>query len=448
MTNEASLHQVETIKHMGSAGSDESLALDYTAFEDMPAVPVPAALLSDEDTAAIDLGNPALDDLDIGELLNLAFTNLHLEEGLSAERPEDDSHFDHIEDPAIGVLNEEHGSDPELGTLLPNRVPLPELTATPGTDERDPEADKLVDGGAGQTSEQIIAAPEPPSASETHDPDLDFDEEFRPASEVLGASTDSEQPGPPLENERDGAVDTDGPAGTPYDQSNQKIKSAFSMARETNGSDLMDGLANAQSSGPNANYPESQIRVGLIQGLSMLGGAGLAGLAKMVQSGGSTINNRLRQRQYGKLSGELDQITNNMDSLMVKLNANGLSAGLDGLKGPQRNEFMNEFLEIPANKGMFNELITSLGSLATKSTEAAVVGAAAGLSPDQLDSEITRRISDVQQKHKSLLESMTDHNGVSLSDRLSNIAAQLASAIDKLFQRASQAMGFGPRPGM
>ncbi|WP_218173172.1 hypothetical protein, partial [Pseudomonas veronii] len=68
--------------------------------------------------------------------------------------------------------------------------------------------------------------------------------------------------------------------------------------------------------------------------------------------------------------------------------------------------------------------------------------------PDQLDSEITRRISDVQQKHKSLLESMTDHNGVSLSDRLSNIAAQLASAIDKLFQRASQALGFGPRPGM
>ncbi|NWD57205.1 hypothetical protein HX878_20975, partial [Pseudomonas veronii] len=381
MSIEDSLLQVEASKSATVLDSDVSPPLGYTAFEDVLDVPSPTIVLPDENAAAIKLGDPALDSLDIGELLNLAFTNLRLEEGLSAERPEDDLHFDDSEDPAIGPLAEELGVDPELGTLLTKRNPLPEFTATSGAAEIAPEGEAPVDTGAEHPAEQAGEAPQDSGHSESLDTDLDFDDEFRPASEVLGATTGPEQHKASAAGEEASSAETDSPA----DLNDQKVKSAFSMAREMNGAELLDGIANVQSGGPNANYPESQIRVGLIQGLSMLGGAGLAGLAKMVQSGGSTINNRLRQRQYGKLSGEIDQITHNMDSLMVKMNANGLSAGLDGLKGAQRAEFMNEFLELPANKGMFNELITSLGSLATKSTEAAVVGAAAGLSPPEFN---------------------------------------------------------------
>ncbi|MGO4801097.1 hypothetical protein ACEN2T_17605 [Pseudomonas sp. W22_MBD1_FP4] len=444
MSKDDSLLQVEQSTNTAVADSDVETPLNYTAFEDVLDAQRPTIALPDENAALIKLDDPALDSLGIEELLNRAFTSIRMEEGLSADRAEDDLHFDELDDPSIGALIEEHASDPELGTPLTKRPPIPEISAVSDSAADEPEAGARVDASPEKPVELAGEAPLNPIPTDPLGTDMDFDEEFRPASEVLGATMEQLQPTPSATNEDESPPDTDSRSHL----HDQKLKGAFSMAREMNGAELMDGIANVQSSGPNANYPESQIRVGLIQGLSMLGGAGLAGLAKMVQSGGSTINNRLRQRQYGKLSGEIDQITHNMDSLMVKMNANGLSAGLEGLEGAKRTEFMNEFLELPANKGMFNELITSLGSLATKSTEAAVVGAAAGLSPDQLDSEITRRISDVQQKHKSLLESMSDHNGVSLSDRLSNIAAQLASAIDKLFQRASQALGFGPRPGM
>jgi hypothetical protein len=424
----------------------DTAALDFTAFEDTAVMPD----VSSSQGEGINLNDPALDKLDIAGLLNIAFSGIKMEEGLTAERQGDDLLLDDFdEDPALGTLEAEQGHDPELGALA-SRKNTPadqEAGAVGAVDQANAPVQEtpLADGVEATTSSTAPA----PGENQDVDTSLDFDDDFRPESEVFASTPGAGAPTPSAAgDEKPSTTDGESPVQEEPSVDGTKAQAELSSAREKNGAELMDGIQSVQSAGPGGNYPDQQIRVGLIQGLSMLGGAGLAGLAKMIHSGGSTINNQLRQRQYGKLSTQIDQITQNMDSLMGKMNANGLAAGLDGLKGEQRNEFVKEFFENPTNKGMFNELLGSVGSLATKATEAAVVGAAAGLSPDQIDTEITRRISDVQQKHKSLLDTMTDHNGVSLSDRLTNIAQQLAAAIDKLFQRASQALGLGPRPGM
>ncbi|WP_219096310.1 hypothetical protein [Pseudomonas sp. UMAB-40] len=442
--NEAHAH-VESVKETTvlAEAAAETPALNFTAFED-------TAVVSSGLGEGLDLNDPALDKLDVAGLLEIAFSKIRMEEGLTAERQGDDLLFDELDgfdtDPDLGMLEAEAGRDPELGALgSPKITPVAPEAGVDGEISAPSQETPVVEG----VEATIPGTPPLPSDNQTADPGLDFDDDFRPESEVFTpvAGADS-QISSAVDDEKLTAAAGEIPEQNEASLDGKRAHAELSLARDKNGAELVDGLQAVQSAGPAGNYPDQQIRVGLIQGLSMLGGAGLAGLAKMIHSGGSTINNQLRQRQYGKLSTQIDQITQNMDSLMGKMNANGLAAGLDGLKGDQRSEFVKEFFENPTNKGMFNELLGSVGNLATKATEAAVVGAAAGLSPDQIDTEITRRITDVQQKHKSLLETMTDHNGVSLSDRLTNIAQQLAAAIDKLFQRASQALGLSPRPGM
>jgi gas vesicle protein len=90
--------------------------------------------------------------------------------------------------------------------------------------------------------------------------------------------------------------------------------------------------------------------------------------------------------------------------------------------------------------------------LSTKASQAAIAGAAAGLSGDQLDVEISRKIKNVSEKHKEMLDSLHDHNGTKLSDRLSELVEGIADFLKSVFTKVAEAFGYNQqrteRPGM
>jgi hypothetical protein len=290
---------------------------------------------------------------------------------------------------------------------------------------------------ANLTGDQTASTPESESA-------MEFDDEFGPAEPLVQTVTHGVDS---LASTLHGEGDT--PDVTPsvsHLTGSPHLDPA--VQRPSDPTNLPEQIQQNQMHSQARIVPEQQVRVGMLQGLSMLGGAGLAGLTHMLHSGGSAINTKVQQRQYNKLAGEINEITSSMDQVISKLNLNGLARGMEDLRGNDRDMFLAEFMESQGNKSLVSELVSSVGALATKATNAAVVGAGAGLSPDEIDVQITKRISDIQEKHKQILDSLKDHNGTSLSDRLSNIAASISAVIDKLFQRAGQALGLGPRPGM
>jgi len=347
----------------------------------------------------------AIDDLDFSQLLDRAFSNARTDEGISAVRGVDD-------------FNDDFGDS---------------------LDHEDPDV---------EMSESIIDV-EPTSESQAEG--QQFDDAFATAEESLLSDHSNTQTsnGAPSSAEQGAGAAADVFGSEPsLDPSKESLNASIDMAQHKLGADVMDGVQTIQAPGVIGNGADQQVRVGLLQGLGLLGGAGLASLAKMVQAGGNTISTAHQQRQYTKLSGEVDTITENMDTLITRMNQNGLASGLSGLKGDHRDEFVQEFFTEPRNKVLLDDLVGSVGNLATKASKAAVVGAGAGLSADQVDDEINGRINSVRKKHKEMLDAIKDHHGVSLGDRLSNIASQIVEMIQEMFRSAAKAMGFGHRPGM
>ena len=211
--------------------------------------------------------------------------------------------------------------------------------------------------------------------------------------------------------------------------------------------DVQHGMAPAGHGIP-PGHDAGRVEVGLLQGMSLLGGAGLAALAHLVRNGGAAANSAVQQHRYNKITTEVNGHTQQIEDVVGRLNDNGLSAGLHGLKDAHRDQFVEEFLEKPANRELFNKLLSSVGALSTSTSKAAVVGSGAGLSPEQIESDIQNRISDVRDRHKEVLEALKDQSGKSVADRLNGVINQLAELIKSIFRRATQALGVGPRPGM
>ena len=242
------------------------------------------------------------------------------------------------------------------------------------------------------------------------------------------------------------AAEVDGP------EFDEELEEALQAARQQQPSqqpsqEPLLGMApngHAVPVGPDAG----RVEVGLLQGMNLLGGAGLAALAHLIRHGGAAANSVVQQHRYSKITSEVNGHTQEIEDAVAKLNGNGLSAGLHALKGAHRDEFVQEFLEEPANRELFKKLLTSVGALATSTSKAAVVGSGAGLSPEQIESDIQNRISDVRDRHKEVLEALKDQSGKSVADRLTGVINQLADLIKSIFRRATQALGMGPRPGM
>lgn len=232
---------------------------------------------------------------------------------------------------------------------------------------------------------------------------------------------------------------------------NESVNASLDAAQRQQAADTMESIARANAPGAGGDLQSQRHEVGIIQGMSMLGGAGLVGLTKMLRAGGTQINNTISTRKYGKLSGEVESLTQNMDGILNKFGSSGFTAGLKGLKGEHKAEFVKEFMANPANKQMFDDLVHSVGTLSTKASQAAVAGAAAGLSGDQLDVEISRKIKNVSEKHKEMLDSLHDHNGTKLSDRLSELVDGIADFLKSVFTKVAEAFGYNQRadrPGM
>jgi hypothetical protein len=384
-------------------GVKKGTAPSFSADEELAEV---RAHLAQERADGMAPSDPAIDELDISQLLDRAFSNARTDDGISAVRAEDDD------------FNNDFGDslDPDDADA---DVSEPQSDTEP-TPEGDAEAQDFGDAFAA-AEESLLAEQTNPQASSG-----------APSGAEQGAGADS-------------GIFSSGPS---LDPSKESLNASIDMAQQKLGADVMEGVQAIQSPGVVGNGADQQVRVGLLQGLGLLGGAGLASLAKMVQAGGNTISTVHQQRQYNKLSGEVDSITENMDTLVTKMNQNGLASGLSGLKGAHRDEFVQEFFSEPRNKVLLDDLVGSVGNLATKASKAAVVGAGAGLSADQVDDEINGRINSVRQKHKEMLDAIKDHHGVSLGDRLSNIASQIVEMIQEMFKSAAKAMGFGQRPGM
>ena len=232
---------------------------------------------------------------------------------------------------------------------------------------------------------------------------------------------------------------------------NEGVNASLDAAQRQQAADTMESIARANAPGAAGDLQSQRHEVGIIQGMSMLGGAGLVGLTKMLRAGGAQINNTISSRKYGKLSGEVDSLTQNMDGILSKFGASGFSAGLKGLKGENKAEFVKEFMANPANKQMLDDLVQAVGTLSTKASQAAIAGAAAGLSGDQLDVEISRKIKNVSEKHKEMLDSLHDHNGTKLSERLSELMDGIADFLKSVFTKVAEAFGYNQRterPGM
>jgi len=288
----------------------------------------------------------------------------------------------------------------------------------------------------GPEPEAAATAPESASASEAPQASL---------MEELGETFDDTQKTTP------GAAAGTGDQLTPGLKFNEGINASLAEAQRQQASDTMESIARANAPGAAGDQQAQRHEVGIIQGMSMLGGAGLVGLTKLLRAGGNQINNTMSSRKYGKLAGEIDSITQNMDGILRKFDANGFASGLKGLKGEHKTEFAKEFMANPANKQMLDDLVHSVGTLSTKATQAAVAGAAAGLSGDQIDVEISRKIKNVSDQHKEMLDSLHDHNGTKLSDRLSEMVNTISDFLKSVFTKVAEAFGYNQRserPGM
>lgn len=227
------------------------------------------------------------------------------------------------------------------------------------------------------------------------------------------------------------------------------INNTASAAQEQINFDTFENIKRAQAFGMGGDAEATRREVGIIQGMSMLTGAGLAALTQMLRSGGATVSEKVNARKYQKLAGEVSTLTAGMDGILNKFTEDGLPAGLKGVKDEYRADFVKEFLARPGNKQLFDGLVQSIGSLSTAATKASRAGADAGLSTDQLDIEVTRKIQDVTDKHKELLNSLHDHSGKKLGDRLNDIVEKVTEMLKNLMQKVADAMGVSQhRPGM
>lgn len=249
-----------------------------------------------------------------------------------------------------------------------------------------------------------------------------------------------------------GEAPSQNPAGDSLSQSPTNnaddINAAFAAAQRQQGSDTSEGIARAQAPGMLGDQQAQRQEVGLIQGMSMLGGAGLASLAQMFRAGGNSINTSINTRKYTKLTGEMDSHIQNMDGILSRLDANGFKAGIKGLKGDHKTEFVKEFMANPANRQMFDDLLQSIGTLSTKTNQAALAGVAAGLSGDHLEGEIANKLKGVSDKHKEMLDSLHDHNGNTLSQRLDKLIDQVADFLKSMFSKVAETFGYNSSPRM
>jgi len=229
---------------------------------------------------------------------------------------------------------------------------------------------------------------------------------------------------------------------------NDGINAAFAAAQRQQGADTMESIARAQAPGIAGDQQAQRMEVGLIQGMSMLGGAGLAGLSNMIRAGGNSLNNSINTRKYAKLSGEVDAQIQNMDGILSKFGANGFMAGIKGLKGDHKAEFVKEFMANPVNKQMFDDLLQSIGTLATKANQAAGAGVSAGLSGDQVEGEIANKMKNVSDKHREMLDSLHDHNGNSLSERIDKLIDQVTDFLKSMFSKVAETFGYNQSPRM
>lgn len=285
------------------------------------------------------------------------------------------------------------------------------------------------------------------------DSTVDTEEQARSQPNQQGSLM--EQLGETFDDAMKGATEGHGAAGdVPGMNLNSKdasINAALDAAKTQLGNDTDESIKRAMAQGGQVGPQGQQVQrqqFGIIQGMSLLGGAGLAALGNMVRAGSTGISNGVASHRYQRLSGEIDTLTNNMDSILNKFDNAGFASGIKGLKEEHKAEFVKEFMSKPENKAQLDSLVQSVGNLSTKAEQALVAGAAAGLSADQLDVEVSRKIKNLNDQHKQILDSLQDHNGKKLSDRLDSMINRIGDMLQQLFRAVADTLGFNQRPGM
>lgn len=302
----------------------------------------------------------------------------------------------------------------------------------------DAGADSKVDGEASPLSHDEMMDQLSAAFGEGFDPAVDeqpLDEDVLDvATEGLEAGATSPSPGEPLSPGQAHAFDE------------ATVNALIDAAKERLANDTQDAMVKVNGAGEQSTQQRTE--VGILQGMNLLGGAGLASLATVIKAGGKKINSTMNGHRYATLSGEVGTLTNSMDTALNTFVTNGYLEGLQGLKGDNRADFAREFLAIPANKQALEETLEAMGKLSTKARAAVEAGHAADISGEQIDSDVIRKIEDVREKHKDLMDALTDHKGNKLSDRMSELLDHIMELIDKIFDRVKQTLGGGPRPSM
>jgi hypothetical protein len=241
-------------------------------------------------------------------------------------------------------------------------------------------------------------------------------------------------------------------SGMNLDSKDASVNAAIDAAKTQLGNDTDESVKRAMAVHGGQASPQvqqaQQAQFGIIQGMSLLGGAGLMALGNMVKAGSASITNGVASSKYHRLSGEIDTLTRNMDSILTKFDKAGFTSGLNGLKDEHKAEFVKEFVSRPENKLQMDSLVQSVGNLSTKAEKALVAGASAGLSADQLDVEVGRKIKNLSDQHKQILGSLHDHNGTKLSERLDSMINRIGDMLQQMFRAVADKLGFNQRPGM
>lgn len=265
--------------------------------------------------------------------------------------------------------------------------------------------------------------------------------------EQLGETFGDEFKGPP--REPNAAADV---PGVSLNSNDASVNAALDAAKTQLGNDTDESVKRAMAAQGGQGSPQAQqaqqAQFGIIQGMSLLGGAGLMALGNMVKAGSASISNGVANSKYHRLSGEIDTLTRNMDGILNKFDSAGFTSGLKGLKDEHKAEFVKEFMSRPENKLQMDSLVQSVGNLSTKVEKALVAGATAGLSADQLDVEVGRKIKNLNDKHKQILDTLEDHNGKKLSERLDSMINRIGEMLQQLFRAVADKLGFNQRPGM
>lgn len=194
--------------------------------------------------------------------------------------------------------------------------------------------------------------------------------------------------------------------------------------------------------------------VGVLRALSMMGGAGIMGLQRMLSAGGGAVSSTVGTLSYGTAKKDFDMATQALIDATQKLDASGAGEIARQIEqSPEMSEDLSQILCQPENKLKVMGVTQALGEYQRTAKKMVEKGVGLGMDGDELLNETTAPLNRIIKAHEKLLEIIKDENDKSLLSKMDDCLSSIFSTLKNLIVRAMCAMGAteqksGPKMGM